>query len=403
MSDLQQCQDLVAQLGDEYQNEDRTTVIDAAPEKILQISTMGLWAQSTAGEKTINLGLPSLKTWLKNLAANGPGHAEEYQGVRYKFVKQILYSIFELAEISKTKSTDWLVICKGLFSITLPFLLEDVTLSDRGLRAFTTSLLSQEGHITPSKVKRLSIVLESSQGDTYSESPSPNDDQQPSDLTRNDERMKDLTTLAESLHQFTALESFSFTAARKFDPRLGKNPFMPVAAYLYSGPTSQLLKNIPTDRLRDLTIDTCGSAFESRPDDHETEQHMCHIVSKLLLSKIQKIRVRMRSICPDVFDTLDADPAEKPSYPQSIIINLNPFSPKKRVFATQPAELCGVSGPCSHNVLVERMVTSGKWFAESRPETKLIIVSRRSGIEMQATDCRTDEVWDVTGSWLNLA
>lgn len=80
MSDIQQCQDLIAQLGGEYNNEDRTTFIYITPEKILQTSTMALWAQSTSGQRQINLGLPSLKTWLKNLAANGPGRAETNQG-----------------------------------------------------------------------------------------------------------------------------------------------------------------------------------------------------------------------------------------------------------------------------------------------------------------------------------
>ncbi|KAJ5557923.1 hypothetical protein N7513_003509 [Penicillium frequentans] len=88
MSDIQECQSLVAQLGGEYNNEDRTTFIDITPEKILQTSTMALWAQSTSGQTQINLGLPALKSWLKNLAANGPGRAETYQGVTYKFVKQ---------------------------------------------------------------------------------------------------------------------------------------------------------------------------------------------------------------------------------------------------------------------------------------------------------------------------
>lgn len=88
MSDIQQCQDLIAQLGDEYINEDRSKVVDILPEKILQISTMALWAQSTSGQKQINLGLPSLKTWLKNLSTSGPGGAETYQDVRYKFVKR---------------------------------------------------------------------------------------------------------------------------------------------------------------------------------------------------------------------------------------------------------------------------------------------------------------------------
>ncbi|KAJ6105276.1 hypothetical protein N7523_010086 [Penicillium sp. IBT 18751x] len=88
MSDIQQCQDLIAQLGNEYSNEDRTTFVDVTPEKILQTSTMALWAQSTSGQRQINLGLPSLKTWLKNLASSGPGRGETYQGVRFKFVKR---------------------------------------------------------------------------------------------------------------------------------------------------------------------------------------------------------------------------------------------------------------------------------------------------------------------------
>ncbi|KAF2477153.1 uncharacterized protein BDR25DRAFT_199445, partial [Lindgomyces ingoldianus] len=67
---------------------DRTTFVTSNPEKILQTSTMALWAQSTSGQKAVNLGLPSIKTWLKNLATSGPGPAEEYYGIRYKFVKR---------------------------------------------------------------------------------------------------------------------------------------------------------------------------------------------------------------------------------------------------------------------------------------------------------------------------
>lgn len=88
MSEIQKCQELLSQIGDEYKGEDISTIIDTAPEKIFQTSTMGLWAQSTTGQKKINLGLPSLRTWLKKLAASGPGQAGEYQEVRYKFVKR---------------------------------------------------------------------------------------------------------------------------------------------------------------------------------------------------------------------------------------------------------------------------------------------------------------------------
>ena len=88
MSDIQACQDLIAQLGSEYNSEDRTTFIAITPENILQTSTMALWAQSTSGRKQINLGLPCIKAWLKNLGASGPSWPETYQGVKYEFVKR---------------------------------------------------------------------------------------------------------------------------------------------------------------------------------------------------------------------------------------------------------------------------------------------------------------------------
>lgn len=95
MSDIEQCEDLINQLGDEFKDEDKDTSITTSPQKILQISTMALWAVSTGSEKIINLGLPSIKSWLKNLAANGPGPAEEKNGVRYKFVKRKLTNMLD--------------------------------------------------------------------------------------------------------------------------------------------------------------------------------------------------------------------------------------------------------------------------------------------------------------------
>lgn len=88
MSDIEQCQDLISQLDSEYIDEDRITFINITPEKILQTPTMALWAQSASGQRQINLGLPSLKTWLKNFAASGPGRAETYEGITYKLVKR---------------------------------------------------------------------------------------------------------------------------------------------------------------------------------------------------------------------------------------------------------------------------------------------------------------------------
>lgn len=90
MADIRLCQDLMAQLEIEYSNEDRTAIVHTTPEKIFQTTSIALWARCDTGTKEINLGLPSLKAWLDNLAMCGPGRGEWYEGVTYKFVKREL-------------------------------------------------------------------------------------------------------------------------------------------------------------------------------------------------------------------------------------------------------------------------------------------------------------------------
>lgn len=95
MDEIRLCQDLVDELELEYVNEDRTTIIAASPEKIFQNTTIALWgARTYLGTKEINLGLPSLKTWLDNLALCGSGRSEMCEGVTYKFVKREFLLLF---------------------------------------------------------------------------------------------------------------------------------------------------------------------------------------------------------------------------------------------------------------------------------------------------------------------
>lgn len=88
MSEIEQCQWLVIQLGFVYKDKDRTTFLDNNPTKLIEISTMALWAHSLSGPIKLDLGLPSVKIWLKNIAANGPGYVGTYKDVMYKFVKR---------------------------------------------------------------------------------------------------------------------------------------------------------------------------------------------------------------------------------------------------------------------------------------------------------------------------
>lgn len=316
---------------------------------------------------------------------------------------EILHSIFELARISETNSKlDWLIVSKYLSNVALPFLLEDVTLSDRGLRTFS-ALLSQKGgsYIIPSKVKRLSISLKGYREHLHLEGTA--DSRQPywpTATTWGTDTMINLQILTKSLHEFTALESFSFVAAREFDSKVLKSPFEPVRDYLYHAPTFSLLNNnIPTNRLTDLTIDTCGSSLLGCTDDPNDSEypHICPLISKYLLT-VGKVKIRMRRICPDIFDlpntinteqTAVAEGNPPPPKPQTIVINISLYAPKDYLFATRLSDPCGLSGPCSHNLFVDQMFQAGALFMMPRPRTEVIIVSRDNGVETRAVYCRT--------------
>lgn len=310
---------------------------------------------------------------------------------------EILYSIFEFAGISESKpKLDWLIVSKRLSRIALPFILKDVTLSDRGLRAFST-LLSQDGggsYIIPSRVKWLSVFLKGYQ-EPFQLDDSPNSKQPYWSLetTWVEDTMKNLQILANSLHQFTALESFKLIVARKFNSAVIKSPFEPVRDYLYYQPTFSMLNNIPTNRLCDLTIDTCGSSLLSGTDpDASEEQHICPLISGYLPT-IRRARIRMRRICPDIFGLSNTNTAVAADAggPQTIVINLSLYAPNDYLFTTRLSGHCGLSGPCSHNMLVVQMVEAGTEYVRSKPGAEVIIVSRRNGLELQSINCLTGQ------------
>jgi hypothetical protein len=89
MSYVEDCQELLASIDQEYAGDDYSTIVNEAPEKVLQNSTMVLWANSSDDEsRHLNLRLPTVKRFLERLASYGVGHREEFQGVIYMFVKR---------------------------------------------------------------------------------------------------------------------------------------------------------------------------------------------------------------------------------------------------------------------------------------------------------------------------
>jgi hypothetical protein len=91
MPDIQECKDLVTNLlPKEYPGTDYIILLETTPTKILQNSKIALWAQSTSGEKRVNMRMPSIKRALERLAENGPGDTTEVNGIKFMFTTRKL-------------------------------------------------------------------------------------------------------------------------------------------------------------------------------------------------------------------------------------------------------------------------------------------------------------------------
>ncbi len=73
MSHVEACKTLIASvLSDEYSTAgDYYTLVEEAAGKILEDSSVALWAQSTSGEKMVNMMMPSIRRALQRLVLAG--------------------------------------------------------------------------------------------------------------------------------------------------------------------------------------------------------------------------------------------------------------------------------------------------------------------------------------------
>jgi hypothetical protein len=283
--------------------------------------------------------------------------------------REILYPILKLVGIPESQSKlDWLTVSKHWTGIVLLLLLEDVTLTDTGLRAFTARL-AQDGYLVPSKVKRLSISLKGYRGRPNIEDPY----YWPTAAEWESETMANMNILANSLHEFTALESFTLAASREFSETFEKNPFEPPRNYLHQEPVLAILKALPKHRLTDLRLDFYGSSLIVDPGSEEDENlHICPLISQHL-SSIPTVRLRMHRICPAIFTfTPESTPtSQAPSVPsqRTITVNLS-----LDTFGSGFPNLCGVEGPCSHNLLLQQMQSAASSVTASTPGTDVKLV-----------------------------
>lgn len=68
------------------------TRVDIHPDRIVEDDDLcvALYAQSTTGRAVIiNLMMPRLRRFLKRLSGDGVGCSDEFEGVRYRFMKSV--------------------------------------------------------------------------------------------------------------------------------------------------------------------------------------------------------------------------------------------------------------------------------------------------------------------------
>lgn len=84
--DIQRCYRVLEQANLEYDGKEEYITVHSTPKVIVHSPMTALWAQSSEGEKKIDMKHGPLRVYLKALAGHGPGQAGTYDGVTYCFV-----------------------------------------------------------------------------------------------------------------------------------------------------------------------------------------------------------------------------------------------------------------------------------------------------------------------------
>lgn len=193
-----------------------------------------------------------------------------------------------------------------------------------------------------------------------------------------------LNTLAKLLASFEDIEEFSFQASSEDRGARG-----PRWDYLCAPTMGKIIESLPMT-VRNLTLDTCGSNLISSKES-DPQLHLCPLIARHLV-RFQRVRLRMRCICPQVL------PSSFQNSPQlqSLVIKLSlPFFPPgsnqhhngKDEFDAKP---CGQG---ADQYRIKKIIKSAITFSQSLPPLYLLRISYRnpeySGINLVLADCIT--------------
>lgn len=123
-----------------------------------------------------------------------------------------------------------------------------------------------------------------------------------------------LVLLAVTLPKFQNLRDLSFEASSESDGRRG-----PLWDYLFASTVEKFIYAVPKG-LKSLTLDICAPTVTVSEHD-QTPAHLCSLIA-CRLQDFKHVRLRMRHICPDVFDRSN-NTVDQPSNLVSLVIRLS--------------------------------------------------------------------------------
>lgn len=259
---------------------------------------------------------------------------------------EIIYMILRLVGSGSLRKQEacCLLVSKWWYTLVKPILFEDLDLYANRLKRIPQNEITNLGRY----LQLLTIHME------------PTSDQRANEDLNN--------SFGRLLPHCTQMKTFTFSAASYFDPA---KLYIPSTNYLGLWSPESLLNMLQFSILSDLTIDTCGSDFN-------TGVHVCPQIA-LKLPSLRSIRLRMRRICPLVFEL------KQNSKIHSVIINLS-LKENDRFHAQFTRHCTESYTPYELN---DSMVMAATKMAKSLTSITMlrILCHKHPYLEMVTTDC----------------
>ncbi|KAI9875686.1 MAG: hypothetical protein M1830_008114 [Pleopsidium flavum] len=304
---------------------------------------------------------------------------------------EILLSVLQFVGANEfCEQLDRLLVCKRWYWFAQRVILEELQLSAKALKHFSPASVRLGDHLQ-ANLKHLSIRLTGFED--WGSLKRPDDaeyigygnGQSHMDEWTNDLN-KRLTSLAAMLPDFTKLRSVSFEAFHEFD---AAHPYTPHRDYLWNVSVASLAAKVPTNRLTTLVLDTCGSSMISREKRGEQYEHahICPVIAQHLVT-LRRVRLRMRSICPDILRLSPDDGAVRI---ETLVINLSLQDPDGRTMAVRYARNCSSSVGREGWNLHTDLVKAAKSAATQMPKQRLlrVICHKVPSLQLAAVNCVT--------------